>query len=1170
MRRTLSHLKYFLPILFLAALHLHAAASPRPIHPNTQWQQLFNGTSLQGWVQRGGKAKYAVRGKMIVGTTVKGTPNSFLCTDRNYANFILEYHFKVDPRLNSGVQIRSHSLKNYRNGRVHGYQVEIDPSKRAWSGGIYEEARRGWLCDLKNNKPARKAFKQDEWNHVRVEAIGPSIRTWLNGVPAADLVDDMTPTGFIALQVHATNSPSPFEVSWRHLRVIDLGPISGTTRDLLGGPTDTMGAVPPPGCLVLLGDKDDLSQWVSADNPGTACPWQFRDSALEIIPKKGSIVTKRTFRDFRMHLEFRVSSKDQHSQDNGNSGVYIQRRYEVQILNSHGQPLGNHECGAIYKTKAPDTNACREANKWQSYDIVFRSPRWDAKGKKTQNARITVLQNGTLIHDNVDIPSKTGAGRQEGPEDGPIMLQDHGNPVSFRNIWIQDLLTLTLAASGFENAWNKLLVYEYGQSRAPLLLIENTIKRANSEQRGAVEAKLTLLLLSNAPTIDAKRFACRVLARIGSDRAVPALGSLVADRDLATEAQQALCAIPTESANVMLREGLKSKAPARIKAGIVNSLARRRDAGSLPQLVDMYSDTDPVLAEAAVAAIGKIGGPEAEKAFLGFSPPAALRHTRDQALLACAAAAIDAKREDAARALCLTLIKSAESDVTKLGACRELVRLQGTAALPQILQLIKTVRGDEQRIAAKTAAEIPGAATAERMVSILPELPPSVQAVVIRALADRGDKQVAPIVADLLESPETAVRLAAIDALATLGGAAQVKPLTALALAKGPQAGKAAHALAVLPGTGAEEVMLETLAATENAALRRLLVQTLSARYHKPAVPQLLQRAASDPDSAVRRECLKAIRVLGSADQVAKLLELMATCTQTRDLEEARRTVETLAQNIPAAERDALLLKAWNASGEKARLAIGGLMGTFGGEATEQTLIAGLKEKNDALRYAAVKALGSWSTPAPAPALLEFAKTTQNEVHHVLAMRGFVRLVGMITTGNTKGKYEAAMAVARRPQEKELLKSAMMELKITDLKAGSKKPYELIAKSFRLEEKPYIDREYTFTHLPDALAIADRIKTAMNDKYSKGDAFLTFTVSKPARVFVCYDHRAKNLPKWLRKWTKTKTAIASTDRGCKLVLYTKVVPAGKVALGGNAAPGAGAMYIVGVAALPEK
>ena len=204
------------------------------------WVDLFDAKTLNGWVQRGGQAKYSVVDGIIVGETVLDTPNSFLCTGKDYGDFILEVDFIVDEQLNSGIQIRSESRSDYKDGRVHGYQVEIDPASkpytktpknlladdseapsdesRSWSGGIYDESRRGWLNNLTKNEPARRAFKRGEWNHYRVEAIGDSIKTWVNGVPAADLTDDMTPKGFIALQVHGSKTAG-LKVKWRNIRI---------------------------------------------------------------------------------------------------------------------------------------------------------------------------------------------------------------------------------------------------------------------------------------------------------------------------------------------------------------------------------------------------------------------------------------------------------------------------------------------------------------------------------------------------------------------------------------------------------------------------------------------------------------------------------------------------------------------------------------------------------------------------------------------------------------------------------------------------------------------------------------------------------------------------------------------------------------------------------------
>ena len=208
---------------------------------------LFNGKDLTGWTQKGGKAKFAAENGLVVGTAVSGTPNSFLCTKKLYDNFILEYEYKCDNRLNSGVQIRSNAYekdvaktlengktRKFPAGRVHGYQVEIDPNKpeRMWSAGIYDEGRRGWLFPgllggdgSAFTKAGQKTYKPNEWNKVRVECRGDSIKTWLNGVARADFKDSLTAKGFIGLQVHGIGKKKELvgaQIRWRNLRIKEL------------------------------------------------------------------------------------------------------------------------------------------------------------------------------------------------------------------------------------------------------------------------------------------------------------------------------------------------------------------------------------------------------------------------------------------------------------------------------------------------------------------------------------------------------------------------------------------------------------------------------------------------------------------------------------------------------------------------------------------------------------------------------------------------------------------------------------------------------------------------------------------------------------------------------------------------------------------------------------
>jgi hypothetical protein len=183
---------------------------------------LFDGKTLDGWTQRNGTATYRVEDGAIVGRTAKGSPNSFLCTNKAYCDFELLFEVKVDPGLNSGVQIRSRSSKDYNNERVHGPQVEIETAPGE-SGYIYGEATgRGWLSPNQNTKDA---YKNEQFNRYRVLAVGPRIQVWINDVAVEDLTDEASSQcGFIGLQVHGVGNRGPFEVRWRNIKIKDLAP----------------------------------------------------------------------------------------------------------------------------------------------------------------------------------------------------------------------------------------------------------------------------------------------------------------------------------------------------------------------------------------------------------------------------------------------------------------------------------------------------------------------------------------------------------------------------------------------------------------------------------------------------------------------------------------------------------------------------------------------------------------------------------------------------------------------------------------------------------------------------------------------------------------------------------------------------------------------------------
>jgi len=270
------------------------------------------------------------------------------------------------------------------------------------------------------------------------------------------------------------------------------------------------GAKPPANAVVLLGKDNDLSWWRMKEEKNKKIKWRLQQGVLKITPDSGSIVTRRNVRDFYLHLEFMVPSQPGAAgQNKGNSGIYIQKRYEVQILDSYGiKDYTDQDCGALYKARKPDLNACRPAGRWQCYDIIFRAARWDKSGNKIDNVRITVVQNGKVIHNNVELVNKTGAGQKEAPNDGPILLQEHDNLVSFRNIWLIDLpegedvfcqysRQLCGAAEKYEEAENTLseLLRHQGEKTAGV-----KISKLKDKLRVTVDGKLfTQYCFNNVP-----------------------------------------------------------------------------------------------------------------------------------------------------------------------------------------------------------------------------------------------------------------------------------------------------------------------------------------------------------------------------------------------------------------------------------------------------------------------------------------------------------------------------------------------------------------------------------------------------------------------------------------------------------------------------------------------
>ena len=427
------------------------------------WEPLFNGKNLKGWKKLNGKAEYKIVDGAIVGVSKMGTPNTFLATTKNYGDFILEFDFKVDDGLNSGVQLRSESKKDYKKGRVHGYQFEIDPSKRAWSGGIYDEARRNWLYPLTLNPSAKTAFKNNAWNKARIEAVGNSIRTWINGVPCANIWDDMTPVGFIALQVHAIGNAADEgkTVSWKDIRICTTDVERYQTPEAQAAPevnliANTISPNEAKEGWTLLWDGKTTDGWRGAKlSTFPAKGWKIEDGILKVMKSGGAesanggdIVTTRKYKNFILKVDFKIT-------EGANSGI----KYFVNpdMNKGAGSAIGC-EFQILDDDKHPDAKLGVKGNRklGSLYDLI-PAPKNKPFNKKEFNTATIIVKgnhvehwlNGQKILEfeawTDDWHAKKNSGKwANAPEyglakKGVLCLQDHGYPASFRNLKIKEL-----------------------------------------------------------------------------------------------------------------------------------------------------------------------------------------------------------------------------------------------------------------------------------------------------------------------------------------------------------------------------------------------------------------------------------------------------------------------------------------------------------------------------------------------------------------------------------------------------------------------------------------------------------------------------------------------------------------------------------------------------------
>ena len=430
------------------------------------WKNLFNGKDLNGWKAVAGKATFTVQDGIIEGSAVFGTGNTFLVTEELYGDYILEVDLKISHiSSNSGIMTRGQFDPAGQGGKglVYGYQVEADPTPRAWSGGIYDEARRGWFYPLDLNPAAKAAFKLGEWNRYRIEALGNTIKTWVNGQEVAYFVDDLDAKGFIGLQVHSIQNKEDEgrKTYFRNVRIQteNLSPLAfkkpvfvvSTVKNKLTPEEKSQG-------WKLLFDGVSSTGWESARKE--AFPkegWTIEDGILTIQKSDGSeartfgdIVTTEQYSAFDLAFDFKLT-------DGANSGV----KYFVTLAEGNSGSAIGLEYQILDDALHPDAKMGRDGNRTLAslYDLIKaeKQARFVRKPGEWNQGRVVVYPNNKVEHylngvkvleyergsqayrDLVAISKYVVWNKFGEAPSGRILLQDHGDQVSYKNIKIKNL-----------------------------------------------------------------------------------------------------------------------------------------------------------------------------------------------------------------------------------------------------------------------------------------------------------------------------------------------------------------------------------------------------------------------------------------------------------------------------------------------------------------------------------------------------------------------------------------------------------------------------------------------------------------------------------------------------------------------------------------------------------
>lgn len=588
------------------------------------------------------------------------------------------------------------------------------------------------------------------------------------------------------------------------------------------------------------------------------------------------------------------------------------------------------------------------------------------------------------------------------------------------------------AAPGAEDPWQGMLSYEYGKSRIDLGKIDAQIRTASPEQYKAIESKLIGVLQNPKASLEARRFACRWLQIVGTAQCVPVVAPLIADEKISHMARVALESIPDPSAGAALRAAL-GQVKGQQLAGVIGSVAARRDAQAVSLLAPLAAEADAVVAGAAITALGQIGTPEAAQALAAVRPTDALKPVVARAQIESARALASAGNRPQAIATFNALLSGDQPRYIRVAAFTGLVATQEPASSAKLV--IQTLAGNDAplRNAALSAVGPAGDMRLRNAVAEqLPGLKPEAQAALLSVLADQAEVTLRPTLLSILrDATDPAVREAALEAMVYHGEGTDVAMLVKAAAAEAGDKSPSRKTLTRMTRTGVDEALLSMLQEKE-PALRAVVVAVLAERRTPGALSGLV-KAMGDTDAGVVNESIKALSSIGTASEVQGLAQVVITTTEAARRDAAANAIKSISgrTNDKAACSGPVLAALAATKDVPAQSSLVQVLPRIGDAASLAALVKVLADAAGELRDAAVRALAEWPDMAAGTHLIQVARAATSDVHAVLALRGAVRLAR-----NAKDRPAAdrlkllkdVIALAKRTDEKKQAIAAMAEV----------------------------------------------------------------------------------------------------------------------------------------------